>query len=235
MKEINLKTPYVPHRHSGPYQPSIDMMQILNDIVNNVERKEKVYIKMTNGVFKDSIAYIKTIKEHKCEESPDRWSSTPSARQYTINMEVVLAFDDRKNVTTQNIFNDGFIYLSEYEGPTIWSKTDVKTEAAKIKAETIVHDMRDVQLNEGDTVIYINARYGEGSQLAFGIIDEIKVKVSFNWRGSQEVETLVIIKNLEQNSDGAAVVSKIKNPSQYILNVTDNIIGEEILMEKMVQ
>ena len=88
-------------------------------------------------------------------------------------------------------------------------------------------------IKEGDIVIFINSRYGGGSRLDYGIVDEIHAKVDHHsHNGKKTVEVTTIVKNARQER-GKDIMSKIKNPEHYLLIVTGTDLEDGALEKRL--
>jgi len=237
MNEINLARPNVPYDH-GPedHEPSEKIMAIANDIFVRFANGEKLYFQFNFGERKGSIAYLKKLDTDCLRIKKKIIKGWKGPRiDYQIQMKGTVAWDDRKNTAKVDFFVNGAMsFLDGYSGESVWLKTDVKAEAAKIKAESKIYDMRGREIKEDDVVVFINSRYGSGSCLDYGIVQEIKVKVTHNtYYKRKETEITAIIKNVRMDSDGRDILSKVKNPESYVLVVTGTDLEADVVAARL--
>ncbi len=236
---LNRVTP--PWNHGlDDYQPAEEMLKVGLDIVKRHENGEKLYFRFNTGDRKGSIAFLKKIdkkKLFKLEKDIHRrhsFSSEPQV-EYRFYFSGIFGWDDRKNTARAELFvqGDQISFLDGYTDESVWEKADKKAEAAAIKENTVVKDMRGTVIKEGDIVIFINSRYGGGSRLDYGIVDEIHVKVDHHsHNGKKTVEVTTIVKNARQER-GKDIMSKIKNPEHYLLIVTGTDLEDGALEKRL--
>lgn len=218
-----LKNPYpngLPVNEQHILEPYVDL---LNELRDKISKGEKVYIRITSGERKDSIAYIHGF-------DPDYPSSAKNSfiqmkrmfrdqKAYIVNdsINVILGWHGRRNRIkwSTNYYCE---YLPEHIGNTVWKKFDRKKAEKKMLEETPVLDREGNTLKVGDRVLYINARYGSGASLDRGIIEEIKYKVrKTSYQDRNYTEVNIIIKN----DNGSQ--SKIKTPRLSVLKEIQNV------------
>lgn len=217
MEIVSLKNPYpngVPEKDHDLLQPFID---VLNEIIDKVNAGERVYLEITSGERKGSIAYIKEFDSDYDQKEPvisySRYFRDHTARISSPSLMVILGWDKRRNKikwSTSRSTN----YLRGYKGETVWEKFDKKKAEAKLLEENDIVDREGNVLKEGDRVVYINARYGSGGSLDRGTIEQIKFNVQkyeYNDAESQTVHVII------RNDNGQK--SDIKRPELSILKL----------------
>lgn len=202
IKQIPLKNPHpngVEEKDKHLLQPH---MNTIKEIVTKLDAGERVYIGITSGERKGSIAYIHSFDgnfDYKKREPSIRYTRGSWDDRVLIDGDTlycVIGWEKRRNKVKWATYQDGTVYLPDYEGPTIWEKFDKKAAEAKALEDHEVEDSEGNLLAVGDRVIYINARYGSGARLERGEIIEIKMKVDVHGE-NQYVSSHVIINNDE--------------------------------------
>lgn len=177
------------------------------------ENGERIYVGITEGDRKGSTAYIAEIETPDHIEVVTRWQSPgwrePARCRVNAGFHCVLAWEDRRNkikwwTGSKTVFFPGHV------GPTVWEKFDAKAAAKKIAENVDVEDRYGNVLAEGDSVLYINARYGHGARLDRGTVERIQIK-AHRYRGKVTYENIVHIlsETLEK--------SEIKRPELSII------------------
>ena len=146
-----------------------------------------------------------------------------------------LKWDDRKNTTKVRIlFDRDFVYLPDYDGQTVWYMFDPKEFAEKYAEPAI--DRLGNKLAVNDTVVYINARYGSGAELDFGVIREIKqVGTDKDYQGNRCIEETIIIESIAIDKSAAPMKSKIKQAERSIIKIDDVDMFDEAFVRKLTQ
>jgi hypothetical protein len=217
MKEVPLKNPYPNGVVSDQEHLLEPYINLLKEIRNKINAGERVYIKITSGERKGSIAYIVKFDDHYQNIEPGYyrhadWKKVMS-RVSNDSIYVILGWDKRRNRIKWST-HDSCVYLPDYKGPTVWKKFDKKAAEKKMLKENPVLDRDGNQLSVGDRVLYINARYGSGASLDRGTIEKIKYSVQKTTYNDSEYSTPhVIIKN--DNGEE----SDIKAPELSILRM----------------
>lgn len=223
-----------PAGQSSAYEIPEEVMaidQLLNEIKERFEKKEKVYIRVNKGKHKGAIGFIKKIKSFEAEikRNPGRANEWYTWKHH---LEVTLGFDDRKNVTsTVACGYRSDEYLRNYKGKTVWVLDKLEDKCKKAGEEPI-YDMRGNELKVGDIVVFINARYGNGSSLDYGKIDDIKTTVKQTYNGSA-FKRHVVVRSLRRSKNGNPEQSKINHPENYILCVTGTDIEDDAVLAKL--
>lgn len=125
-----------------------------------------------------------------------------------------MRFNKRKNNPGMDVrVNGQCVYLPDYAGDTVYKKFDRKAAEQALMEEIEIRDRNGVVLAEGDSVIYVNLRYGSGGQLDYGTIKTIRVKAQKSPRGKKiNYEINVVIKNRDADEE-----STIRVPNQLII------------------
>lgn len=195
-------------------QPRVDLF---NEIKRRVRDGERVYVGITTGERKGSIAYICSIEgwEQMWERDAyirGSWGYHKRARVENAQVYSKIGWEGRRN-RIECPHTHQIVYFPDYKGPTVWEKFDKKAAAAKWLKEHPPVD-RDGELIEvGDRVLYINARYGGAARLDRGTVKEVKVNVQ-KWAEDERPTFHVII----ETDDGQK--SDIKE-AQYSVLVTN--------------
>lgn len=217
--------------------PNLDMENLYIDIIERVKNKEKVYVKFPNDHIKrpGAIALVNKISGDEFKTRSYQHNNQTIYEDQESRLVFHLKWDDRKNKTKVNIQYDlghriDLFYLPDYNGPTVWSIFD-KKEFIEKNAEKIV-DRMGRELSVHDTVVYINARYGSGAFLDFGVICEIKYKVYDGWHG-KEIEPIVVIETIALEESELTEISKIKTPETSIMRMTDVDLMDEAFVRKL--
>lgn len=219
MEILELKSPYP----NGVDAKDEHLLQSFVDTLDEVRDKilagERVYIEITSGERKGSIAYIEKFDPDYTNKQPliSRYRSTfkgeNKSRVTNQSLHVILRWDGRQNRIKWSTINYT-IYLRGYNGPTCWEKFDKNAAAKKLLEENDVLDRDGVELKVGHRVLYINARYGSGASLDRGTIEKIHFTVQKH--AEREFSAVhVIIKNDNGQS------SDIKNPNLSVLKIIE--------------
>lgn len=216
MKAISLKNPYPNGIETDKEELLEPFISILDEIRDKIISGEKVYIRITAGERKGSIAYIDKFDPAYTQPKPPhihrhhRWGEEYYTRVTPYSFYVILGWDGRRNKIRWPTYNS-CEYLRDYEGPTVWEKFDKKAAEMKLLEETEIIDREGNELNIGDRILYINARYGCAASLDRGIIEKIKFNVQKTTQDTEYKTVHVIIKNDKGEK------SDIKNPKLSIL------------------
>jgi len=232
MKEIDLRARDLPREQptnwSERLRPDMSRELIIEDIIKKVEAKENVYVKFTENHNKrpGAIALVK-----KIEGSPAKYNKYGDKKSwYTFHLK----WDDRKNTTKVELNHQrNFVYLPDYEGPTVWYMFDPKAYAEE-HAEPVL-DRLGSELNVNDTVVYINSRYGFGADLDFGVIREIKRVGKIDWHNKKFVDEMVIIESISIDEIATPLKSKIKCSDRSIIKINDVDLSNEAFIRKLIQ
>ena len=219
MAVIELKMDDGDNGHRAPHEGNEKVLSTLAEMKGRFDNGEDVYVKLSGGDRDGTIALIKKFEELYVEREDSALCGYSGkifyGFKYYADFEFMVGFDDRKNhlkvrgCYNQNNPDETVVYLPDYHGPTVCRIFDKKA-AAKEAAETQkVYDMNGIRLEGGQDVVYINARYGRGMKLCNGVIDYIDFKVS----ASGSVNALVYVSNVDDEEE----ISKIKNPSEFIM------------------
>lgn len=219
MEIISLKNPYP----NGVLEDDKDLLQPFFELINEVRDKihngERVYLEITSGERKGSIAYVHKIDPSYKDHTP-KYHLNTMFRDRKVYMpyylNVILGWDKRRNKIKWSTYHYTN-YLKGYKGPTVWKKFDKKKAEKELLKNQPVVDRDGNILKEGDRVLYINARYGSGATLDRGTIIKIKYSVQkTEYRDNTFNITHVIIKN----DDGSE--SDIKKPELSILKIKES-------------
>lgn len=162
------------------------------------EAEKDIYLLFVDGDRKGSIARFigdKTITLHDSYNRPG-----------VFNTHGHCVWDGRKNKIQWNLTSPYTVWLPDHVGPTVWAKFDAKAAKADLLNNVAEQDIDGKRLAIGDAVIYVNSRYGSGTELCHGVIDRFEAKAD-----SRGHTVFTIVK--ERGKD---VESKIQYPGSYI-------------------
>jgi len=202
MKEVSLRTPYSnsPDSACTTFELAVDALRALQ------EAGGSVYLKFVDGDRKGSIARFISTKpvgysKRRCtgfRAEGYNYSLTDAAGH--------CVWDGRKNKIQWSLHSPHAVWLPEYYGPTVWEKFDAKAAKAALLVSPNEVDIDGKPLAAGDSVLYINSRYGSGSGLCHGTVIRFEAKVDSK---RQHVYTIV-------QMDGSDMESKIEHSGAYI-------------------
>lgn len=191
----------------------VEYVSCINEAKRRLKANETLYVRFDHGDRKGSIAKavynpdyrIDTLEPAIIERYRNYWGNN-EATYHAKNDDfyVICRWDGRSNKVKAS--SHELTLLLNYTGPTVWNKFDAKAAKEKLLAEYDIQDIDGKVLSVGDSVLYINARYGSGMELCHGKIKEITAKVD-----SQRHEFNTVIEK-----DGDGVISTIKNHSSMI-------------------
>lgn len=209
IEEISLQEPYsgrIYNNQLDDYKINLQNFKSnLKDFVEKVEQGEIVYVKIIRpSDYKDSIAkvsikgeiYDSVIGSYHDRETYHRGTKEKFFRP-------CLTWDGIKNKI--HPYLGDLVWMKGYEGPTILKKFDTKAAKKELLNNYKFKDLDGTVLKVGDEVLYINARYGGGMQLNYGIVDRFEASV-----GADRQEVFTIVKNLTGEE------SKISNSEAFI-------------------
>lgn len=184
MQEIVLSHPY-PNGTANVEPEGQAFVDALNEMERMLLADEPVYIKFLKGDRAGSIARFemdhlhdfKTANGHQrkggfnARVNPNARVHVGGRQQHGYRYEGiahgVALWDGRRNKIKVCVPH-GFAWLKGYEGPTVWEKFDAKA-AKKARLDNPQEtDIDGKLLAVGDKVLYINSRYGSGSELCHG-------------------------------------------------------------------
>jgi hypothetical protein len=163
-----------------------------------------IYIRVKEGDYEGSIAKFTT---NNSEKEKKLFVLTRSReRSYNINFYFYgnLSWDKKRNNPKFILYQNNAEILLGYRGETVLKRVDFKKQAKKLR-ELELYDINDKVLALGDSVLYINTRYGGGTCLSKGVIVEFKPHVRGNYLS-------VIITNSEVEDQ----TSELNYPSMQI-------------------
>lgn len=198
------------------------------EMMERVENGEDVFVKFPEKDRKrpGAIAKVRKFEGHPPDSGWSRYR--PGVSSYQVHLK----WDGRKNTAKVDL-NEGrygsqLIYLRGYTGETVWSMFDPKKHTAKP-----VYDRLGRKIEIGNTVIYINARYGSGAELDFGVVKELKHKAFKNYKGDVEINSAVIIETIAINENERVEISKIKRSKQSIIVINDIDLLDKAFVAKL--
>ena len=240
MEEINIIYSYETNKNFYS-EPNMALENLYLDLIKKLDRKEPIFVKFGDKHEKrpGAIARMVKIEGEPFKKAPFTDDFGRTFREDRASFySVKLKWDDRKNVTSVRL-NDwksrpgDLLYLPDYEGPTVWSLFD-KEKFAEKHGNPVV-DRLGNELKEGDTVVYINARYGTGAELDFGSIKKIdrKAKIT-HYDRKRRLETHIEIETIATRQNEKVMISKIKKPEQSILKINDIDLFDEAFVRKLI-
>lgn len=163
-------------------------LSILQEYIDVFEaiKNETAHVRFVDGDRKGSIAKIRFDEKHN-NKSPiicrkyDSWDKELTHKFENIRFSGILTWTGRKNKVHCTLWPYGcneFEILLDYDGPTVWEKFDAKEAKNKILENPNQKDIKGNILAIGDTVLYINARYGHRMVLDEGKIIEFDASVN---------------------------------------------------------
>lgn len=176
-----------------------EWIETFNDVKATIDAGLPIYVRVNSGDYAGSIAKIK-VELYEPAEYSRCWGGDGQNVLGTLMGRLV--FDGTKNSTKYFVSHD-VTWLQHYTGPTIYKRIDKKARSANILANAEFIDRYGNELKVGDSVVYVNIRYGSGSSLERGKIVEMIVK-------AQETAVVVL------NEDGQEK-STIKNFESLIM------------------
>lgn len=171
----------------------------------------RLYARYDDGERAGSIAQVKIDpKYNRSGETPKVKYNRPWHNQdayWTIEWCLfgLTKFKGRKNSFQISSHDSDITFLIGGDIETVWAKVDYTAKLIEAQENPNQKDIDGNVLSVGDSVLYINARYGSAMTLTHGVIKEFKVTVNF-----QRVDITTIIKN----SDGE--LSKITKSEDMI-------------------
>lgn len=233
IQTVSLSVPFDLMHQSTPCQEGTELCELLVELARKIIADERVYFGVVEGEYAGSIFYLEP-KEGMMEDrgygQPGYWKVLPTMKapfgrashsswnkQWQWDTPTLygrMRFDGRKNKPMFDVrINGQAVYLPNYNGPTVYKKFDKAAAEKAIIEEIEITDRNGVVLAEGDSVIYVNLRYGSGGQLDYGTIKSIRVKAQKSPRGKDvHYEVNVVIKNRDADEE-----STIRVPNQLII------------------
>lgn len=177
----------LPHCYGTPKSRVGDLEALLPEYIEVYEAAMAgtLCVQFYDGDRTGSIARFTPEGDHKQPAlvlKQRRYSSDED--QYIIENDYlggVVTWDGRKNKVKFNGFMAGNYegrFVLDYDGPTIWEKFDAKAAKDALLKNPDQRDINGNVLSIGDSVLYINARYGSRMVLDQGKIVEFLVSVN---------------------------------------------------------
>lgn len=164
------------------------------------------YVRFVDGDRKGSIARLKFEKYENgiyssrpriSENHRNSWSRELTKKLDHLHIWCVATWDGRANKPKITVPNDDIVILLDYDGPTIWEKFDAQAAKAELLKNPDQKDINGNVLSVGDSVLYINARYGSRMTLEEGMVVEFLASVNSK---EHTITTVIESKTGEQSS-----------------------------------
>ena len=190
-------------------------------MVDDVKNGKDVYIKFGPQHYDraGSIAKIKKVTGRP---------ANPKGKYYeqSSSYEFHLKWDKRTNTCKIQPDDYEIIYLEGYIGPTVWEKIDLKALAKEgVKP---IYDRLGTEITVGNTVTFINARYGSGANIDFGVVEKIEFKAGNSCDGVS-VNAVVHIKTIPLSDTEKSVNCKIKQHERSVMVMTESFMDEAMI------
>ena len=232
MREIEISRQFIDGDAYGRYSKyDTSRDPFLDEMVERLADKKQVFVKFPDQhhTHPRAIALVRkmttdTKTEYYGQHKKDQFG----------NYVVHLKWSDRKNTAAVRLNYwevKSFLYLPDYNGDTVWTKLD-KKKFVEDKAK-LVYDRLGHEIKVGDVVTYINARYGEGTTIDFGVVQKIEHKVDNRYHGGPFVTPIVHIKSIAVGDEDTPKISKIKKPRRSIMVMTDIDLNDEAFVAKL--
>ena len=181
-------------------------LSVLRDINTVLKIEGKLTLEILQGDYEGSIATFTPLEGHLKDDVVIRNYSG----DYNISCHWAgrLSWKGKKNNPHFIITPNSCRILPVYKGETILKRFDLKAENKKLLDST-VEDVNDCTLFKGDTVIYMNIRYGCGGKLCYGTITDFKAH-------ARQGYVSVIV----SNNDNPEETSELNYPHMQIIKVT---------------
>lgn len=181
-------------------------LSVLRTINNMLKEDGKLTLEILEGDYKGSIATFTPLEGFLKEDVVIR----NYGGDYNINCHWTgrLSWKGKKNNPQFIITPDSCKILPEYKGDTLLKRFDLKAESKKL-LESTVEDVNDCTLFKGDTVIYMNLRYGCGGKLCYGTVTDFKAH-------ARQGYVSVIV----SNSNSPEETSELNYPHMQIIKIT---------------
>jgi hypothetical protein len=229
MRQIGLKLDYHHTTFGGKFDNSInvDAENAIIEIKNRLENKEDVFVQFDKNHSKRPGAIAK-VKKVSLDDKCRKYDNTLGHHVFQ------LKWDDRKNTATyrtSDYYAPNSYYLPDYKGNTVWEILDVEklVEEYDVKA----HDRLGRVIEKGNTVVFINARYGCAAKLDLGVVQEIQHKPVLTYRGIREINTKIVIETIATNDDDPVEISKVGN-SCAIMVLDDVDLLSDAFVSKLI-
>lgn len=139
------------------------------------ESGEPLFVKFIGGNYAGSIARmpydkVVTLRLQPGTRGKVYCSLSDSPRQ--------CVWDGKRNNIRADLGRGEIVWLPGYTGPTVLKRFDRKKAKAKLLKNAVMLDIDGETLEVGDSVLYLNIRYGEGSSLAHGSVCRFEADAS---------------------------------------------------------
>lgn len=200
---IEIPSLYVVPRNEIDTNKELDTLRSIN---NMLKEDEKLTLEILKGDYEGSIATFTPIDGDVKDDVVIRNYSG----DYNINGHWAgrLSWKGKKNNPQFIITHSSCRILPNYKGDTVLKRFDLKAESKKL-LESSVEDVNDCTLFKGDTVIYMNLRYGCGGKLCYGVVSDFKA------HARQGYVSVIVT-----NKDNPEETSELNYPHMQIIKVT---------------
>lgn len=166
------------------------------------------YVRVTGGDYDGSIA--KFTPDFVTEQSK-MYRGTWEKGVYAVvnHWQGRLSWEGKKNNPQFVLSDRSAVVIKDDNVETLLKRFDLKAESAKLLDNPDIQDISGNTLNVGDSILYMNLRYGSGGKLCFGKIKEFKAH-------ARQGYVSVIV-----SSDEDGQLSDLNYPHQQIYKVTN--------------
>lgn len=186
-------------------EPNLDFERSINLMAEYQQQELPIYLKFIDGDRKGSIA--RWNKMYDDVISPNIQRTRNGGYNHSIKgMHGHCTWDGRNNKIQWSLNSPQTVWLRGYQGPTVWCKFDAKEAKRKLLKNPGQVDIDGKELDVGDEVLYVNSRYGTGTNLCHGAVARFEAKAD-----SRSHTIYTIVKERDSNEE-----SKIQYSSDYI-------------------
>lgn len=170
MNKIELETKIYESYTRDTY---LNIMSVYREIETLHKENKPLYVMFKKGDREGSIGKLKLDKLNYNVTS--RYDSWEKKMKYHFHgyFSGEITWDGRKN-KVKSFYPHELVWLKDYDGPTVYILQDIKKQKEEILKNVQISDVHGNELSVGDSVIYINARYGQGMILDTGVIDRLE-------------------------------------------------------------
>lgn len=182
------------------YEEGCDDLDTINRIHKSLVDNGMCYVKVLSGDYEGSVAMftperLDQWKHHRCYNGRYNISAAWYGR---------LSWVGKRNNPQFTLTASSATVLEGYEGNTELKRFDLKKAAKALLDDHKTSDINGNLLYVGDSVVYLNLRYGEGGRLCEGAVKEFKAHARQGY-----VSTII-------QKDGCDELSECRHPSDQI-------------------